>query len=174
MSKPKLHEKIGLGAIVLLRSRTLWGMRHVTALSSFKETKISLTNISLLDWKKKHDCVWGGVRGECGEECVWVTSEYMYLQKPEDDVRSPQTGVVLVSCLLWVLRAELGFFRKAESALNYWAISPAPHLILIFSNKCLLWSIYEELYYEEFNSRKLHDVKWKNKITCNCTLSHWV
>lgn len=58
---------------------------------------------------------WGG---ESMVKMSMSMREYMYLQKPEEDVRSPQTGAVLVSPL-WVLRAELGSFRKTESALNY-------------------------------------------------------
>lgn len=46
-------------------------------------------------------------------------SEYMCLQKTKEGIRSPQAGVMAMSCLVWVLRTEPGSSRRAESALNY-------------------------------------------------------
>lgn len=47
-------------------------------------------------------------------------------QGPEESIRSPEAGVRIVSCSIWVLGTKLMSSVRATGTLNYGAISPAP------------------------------------------------
>lgn len=57
--------------------------------------------------------------------CVNVCTVYGCPQSQERADTLEMGPQAVVSCLMWVLRAELGF---SGNTLNYWAMSPAPRL----------------------------------------------